>query len=291
MSFQPGPALGLAVLAVLYVRAVRVLGGRGYRVPGGQQAWWWAGFACLAAAFFSPLDEQALDGLAPHMAQHVLMADIAVPLMLIGIRNPVMQFFLPRTVMEPLARRRGLRAFGARLRHPGTAIGIYAAVLYAWHLGPLFEAALEHQVVHGLQHQSFVAASVLVWWPLIEPGRRRMPGELWKIGYIIGARLPAMFLGMAFVVSRDPFYTAFYGTGERAWGLDPVGDQQVGGGLMAMVDVVTLLLVLTVVFWRSASDNDAKAPDREADAERDLGAVEHEREDVDGVRDVAGVRK
>jgi cytochrome c oxidase assembly factor CtaG len=291
MSFQPGPALGLAVLAFLYGRAVRVLGKRGYHVPAGQQAWWWLGFLLLAGAFFSPLDEQAEDGLAPHMAQHVLMADVAVPLMLIGIRSPVLQFLLPRALMEPLARRRGLRAFGARLRNPAMAVGIYAAVLYAWHIGPLFEAALENQVVHGLQHQSFIAASVLVWWPLIEPGRRRMPGELWKIGYIIGARLPAMFLGMAFVVSKDPIYAAFYGTGERAWGLDALGDQQIGGGLMAMVDIVTLLLVLTVVFWRAASDNDAKAPGDEHEAERDLTQVEQDGGDVDVGRDVAGVRK
>ena len=291
MSFQPGPALGLVLLAYLYARAVRVLGARGYRVPAGQQAIWWLGFACLTGAFFSPLDEQASESVAAHMAQHVLMADIAVPLLLIGVRNPVLQFFLPRPVMEPLARRRGLRAFGRRLRNPAVAIGVYTAVLYAWHLGPLFEAALENQVVHGLQHQSFIAISALLWWPLVEPNRRRMPGELWKIPYVVGARLPAMFLGMAFVVARDPFYAGFYGSGERAGGLSPVSDQQIGGGIMAIVDIITLLVVLTVVFWRAAKENDANAPEREPDAERELRDVQRERQETDGVPDVARVRE
>ncbi|MEA2494950.1 MAG: putative rane protein, partial [Thermoleophilaceae bacterium] len=129
MSFQPGPVLGLVVLAVLYARAVHVLGGRGYRVPRGQQAYWWAGFACLAAAFLSPLDTEALKVVSAHMAQHVLMGDVAVPLMLIGARNPVLQFFLPRPILEPLARRHGLRAFFRRLRNPLLAIPLYTLVL------------------------------------------------------------------------------------------------------------------------------------------------------------------
>src|SRR4051812_49232231 len=156
MTFQPGPVLGLVVLALLYARAVRVLGRRGYRVPAGQQAFWWVGFACLTAAFVSPLDTQALKVVSAHMAQHVLMADIAVPLMLIGVHNPVLQFLLPRPILEPLARRYRLRAFFRRLRSPMVAIPVYTVVLYAWHIGPAFEAALRNDFVHGLQHESFI---------------------------------------------------------------------------------------------------------------------------------------
>jgi cytochrome c oxidase assembly factor CtaG len=290
MSFQPGPALGLAVLALLYARAVRVLGRRGYRVPRGQQAFWWAGFACLAAAFFSPLDTEALKVVSAHMAQHVLMADIAVPLMLIGVRNPVLQFFLPRPVLEPLARRHVLRALFRRLRSPIVAIPVYTLVLYGWHVGPAFTAALQNDFVHSLQHQSFIVFSALVWWPLIEPNHRRMPGHLWKIPYIVGARLPTMFLGMAFVVSQTAFYASFYGTGERAGGLSPIADQQLGGAIMMVVDIITLMVVLTAVFWRSASDDDADAAVREAAAEADLAAVHGERDVQPGVQ-VAQVRQ
>jgi cytochrome c oxidase assembly factor CtaG len=290
MSFQPGPVLGLAVLALLYARAVRVLGRRGYRVPAGQQAFWWIGFACLTAAFLSPLDSEALEAVSAHMAQHVLMADIAVPLMLIGIRNPVLQFFLPRPILEPLARRHGLRAFFRRLRNPAVAIAAYTTVLYAWHLGPTFTAALENDFVHALQHQSFIAFSALLWWPLIEPNHRRLPGHLWKIPYIVGARLPTMFLGMAFVVAQTPFYSSFYGSGERGNGLSPISDQQLGGAIMMVVDIVTLMVVLTTVFWRAAREDDANTPVDEAAAQGDLSRVEDEGEIQTGVQ-VAEVRQ
>lgn len=286
MSFQPGPVLGLVVLALLYVRAVRVLGGRGYRVPAGQQAFWWTGFVFLTAAFLSPLDTEALEVVWAHMAQHVLMADVAVPLMLIGVRNPVLQFYLPRPILEPLARRRGLRTFFHRLRNPALAVGVYTVVLYGWHLGPAFTAALENDYVHALQHQSFIAFSALVWWPLIEPNRRRLPGALWKIPYFLGARIPTMFLGMAFVVAQKPFYSSFYGTGTRAGGLSPTADQQLGGAIMMMVDVVSLMIVLSVVFWRTARDEDPDTPVREAHAKGDLARVNEERQVEAGVKAV-----
>jgi cytochrome c oxidase assembly factor CtaG len=170
------------------------------------------------------------------------------------------------------------------------AIPIYTLVLYAWHVGPAFEAALRNDFVHGLQHESFIAFSALVWWPLIEPNRRRLPGALWKIPYFLGARIPAMFLGMAFVVARTPFYSSFYGTGRRAGGLSALGDQQIGGAIMMMVDVVSLMIVLSVVFWRTARDEDPDTPVREAAAEGHLAGVEDERQVEPGVQ-VAQVRQ
>jgi cytochrome c oxidase assembly factor CtaG len=290
MSFQPGPALGLALLALLYGRAVSVLGRRGYHVPVAQQAYWWAGWVLLSAAFLSPLDDWAQEALSAHMAQHVLMADIAVPLLMIGIRNPVLQFFLPRSILVPLAHRHRLRAGSRWLRRPVVAIPVYTVVLYAWHLGPTFTGALQNSFVHALQHQSFILLSALVWWPLIEPNHRRLPADLWKIPYIVGARLPTMFLGMAFIVAQSPFYASYYGTGTRGGGLSWSSDQQFGGAIMMVVDVITLMVVLSVVFWRAALADDAEnAPVGEAGAQRELAGVEKEL-DVPGAQ-VAHVRQ
>ena len=289
MTFEPGPSLGLLVLAVLYVRAVRLLGGRGYRVPTGQQTFWWVGFACLTFAFLGPFDVWADTYVSAHMAQHMVMADVAVPLMLVGLRNPMLVFFLPRPVLEPLARRRTLRAAFAKLRSPLWAIPVYTVVLYLWHAAPLFEGALRHPVLHALQHESFIVFSAFVWWPIIEPQRRRMPGALWKIPYFFGARVPTMLLGMGFIVSTSPFYDGFYGRADRPNGLSAVSDQQLGGGVMMVIDIVLLMVMLAIVFWRSASDDDAQAPVREPGAEGDLPGV-HQEGDVHAGMKVAEVR-
>src|SRR5215210_7205839 len=257
----------LALLEGLYVRALRILRRRGVRVPRRQLAAWHAAMALWIAGLLSPIDGLGDDGLAFHMLQHLLIADLAAPLMLVGLRNPVLAFFLPRSVLVPLARRRRLRAFFRTLRRPLVALPVFVIVLYSWHFSIFFEAAVRHPFVHALQHASFIAAGVLVWWPALEPKRRRLRGELWKIGHILAARFLGMFLGMSFVLIRAPVYAGVYGTGERALGLSPVHDQQLAGGMMVVLDILLMVFALAFFFARAGQQYDSAA--READAGRD----------------------
>ncbi len=111
------------------------------------------------------------------MAEHLLLADLGAPLLLAGLRNPVLGFFLPRPVLVGLARRRRLRGAFRTLRLPLVAIPVYALVLYGWHLTFAFEGAVRNELVHGLQHASFIFAGIIVWWPALEPKRRRLHGR------------------------------------------------------------------------------------------------------------------
>jgi len=249
--------LWLVLLEGLYVRAVRVLRRRGVAVPRWQVAAWHAAMALWIVGLLSPIDDLGDDGLAFHMAQHLLIADLAAPLMLVGLRNPVLAFFLPRDVLVPLARARRLRGAFRALRHPLAALPVYVLVLYGWHFGVFFEAAVRHPLVHALQHASFIAIGVLVWWSVLEPKRRRLRGELWKIGHILAARFLGMFLGMSFVLIREPIYTGVYGTGERALGLSPIGDQQLAGGMMVVLDILVMVFALAFFFDRAGRQHDA----------------------------------
>ena len=273
-SFNPAVIALLALAAYLYVRAVRVLGSRGYEVPRGQQAAWWGGLALTAVALLGPPDSLSDDLMSAHMAQHLLIADLAAPLLLVGLRTPVLVFYLPRPVLVPLARRRRLRAAFRFVRRPLVAIAIYVLVLYGWHLSFAFEGALESPVLHALQHQSFVVASLLVWWPAIEPKRRRLRGELWKAGHIMGCRLAGMFLAMAFIIASSTFYAGYYGDRAREHGLDPLTDQQIAGGLMLGLDLMLMFFALAFFFFRSAQDHDrAEAAERAAAADRTATAA------------------
>jgi Cytochrome c oxidase caa3 assembly factor (Caa3_CtaG) len=70
------------------------------------------------------------------MTQHLLIGDVAPLLVVLG----------------------GLRP---RVR-PLVALTAWAANLLAWHLTPLYDAALEHSGVHLLQHALFFACGVLL---------------------------------------------------------------------------------------------------------------------------------
>ena len=240
----------LALVEALYVRAVLVLRGRGWRVPAGQQALWHLGMALQAVALLGPLDRAAEDYLSAHMAQHLLLADLAVPFLLAGLRTPVLVFLLPRPALVVLAHRRRLRAAFRFLRRPLVAVPVYLAVLYFWHLGFAFEGALRHPVLHALQHVSFVAIGVLIWWSALEPQRARLRGELWKIPYVIATRMISMFLGMALIFSTAPWYADVYGS-------DSLSDQRSAGGIMMSVDVAIIVAALIFFFWRASADHDA----------------------------------
>jgi putative membrane protein len=256
VTFDPGVIALLATAGVLYLRAVRRLAARGVTVSRWQQTAWYSGLALMAIALLGPLAGLGEELLSFHMAEHLIIADLAAPLLLVGLRWPVLAFFLPATVLVPLARRRRLRSALAVLRWPLVAIAIYVFQLFFWHMPFAFEGAVNSGLVHGLQHQSFVVASLLVWWAALEPQRRRMPGELWKIGHILGARLPGMFLGMAFIVIRVPVYTGAYGGQERPYGFTAIADQQMAGAMMLSLDFFVTLFALCLFFWRSAADYD-----------------------------------
>jgi cytochrome c oxidase assembly factor CtaG len=245
----------LIVVEALYVRAVRILRRRGVRVPYLQIALWHLGLGLQAVAFLSPLSSLADDLLTAHMAEHLLMADLGAPLLLAGVRNPVLMFFLPRSLLVPLARRRRLRAAFRWLRQPLVAIPLYVVVLYGWHLSFAFEGAVRNDLVHVAQHVSFVAIGVLVWWSAIEPKRRRLRGELWKIGHILSVRMLGMFLGMSFVFIRHPVYTGVYGSGQRR-GMSTMADQQLAGAIMVALDIAIMIFALAFFFWHAAEQHD-----------------------------------
>ena len=134
------------------------------------------------------MDALSEDLVLAHMGQHLLIADLAAPFLLIGLRSPVYAFYLPRPLLVSLARTGWLRRAFRVLRNPLVAVPVWVAILYGWHFSFAFVAALENPVLHVVQHLSFLFGALLVWWSVVEPKRRRVPGELWKVPYLIGAR-------------------------------------------------------------------------------------------------------
>jgi len=259
---------GLAVVLLLlamYVRAVAVLRRRGWRVARGQQALYYSGIALLAIALLGPPDALSDDLLSAHMSQHLLLADLAAPLLLAGMRTPVLMFMLPRPLLVSLARTPWLRSLFRLLRKPLVAVPIWVITLYLWHFRFAFQGALEHSAVHALQHWSFFVTSMLAWWAVVDPKRKKIGGELWKIGHLVGMRTAGMFLGMAFILMRTQAYP-WYGERARLHGLDPLTDQQYGGGIMFLTDLLVMFFALGFFFWRAAADNDEREASERATA-------------------------
>lgn len=264
-SFDPSGIALVVLLVAVYLRAVTLLRWRGWQVSRGQQALYYGGVALIGIALIGPPDALSDDLLSAHMAQHLLLADIAAPLLLAGMRTPVLMFMLPRQILVPLARNRTARSLFRTLRKPLVAVPLWVVTLYAWHFRFAFQGALEHPAVHLLQHWSFFITSMLVWWSVVDPKKRRLGGELWKAGHIIGMRLAGMFLGMAFILMSTQAYPWYADRAERH-GLSTLRDQQYGGGIMFLTDMLVMAFALGFFFWRAAADHDRQEAERRATA-------------------------
>ena len=256
MVLDPGQLVLFLGVEGLYLRALHVLRTRGVSVPTAQIVLWHLGIALWAVGFFSPIHTLGEDLLSAHMAQHLLIADLAAPLLLAGIRNPVLMFYLPRPALVTLARSGWPRRAFRWLRQPLVAIPVYTFFLYGWHFSIFFEAAVRNPLVHALQHMSFVAIGILVWWSALEPKRRRLHGDLWKIPYLLGARMIGMMLGMSFVLVRVPLYAGVYGSGDRKFGLSPIQDQQIAGAMMVTLDILIMVFALCYFFFKASQQAD-----------------------------------
>ena len=168
------------------------------------------------------------------------------------------------------------------IANPVAAWLVHAVVLWSWHTPVLFEATLENESIHALQHASFLFSALLFWWAVIH-GRQRALGFGLAVLYMFTTALHSGLLGALLPFANTIWYPG-YAEHTSEWGLTPLDDQQLGGAIMMMVDVAILMVGLTVIFWRAASQADAEAPGGEAAAQRELTRVQDEREVQPGVQ-------
>src|SRR5207244_11109166 len=125
----------------------------------------------LVLALRSPIDTLGEDRLfSVHMAQHLLITDVAPILLLLGLSRPLLRPLVRR--VQPIE-----RALGP-LAHPLTALIALVAVMSVWHLPALYELALSHPLAHDAEHLSFFAVGLGFWWYVLEPvpPRHRLEG-------------------------------------------------------------------------------------------------------------------
>jgi putative membrane protein len=221
-----------------------------------------------ALALISPLDaigEEYL--LSAHMLEHVVIGDAAVALALVALRGPLIFFLLPGFLLGPLARVRPLRSALSFLFRPKVSLAVWAAVMAGWHYPAAYDYVLDHQVVHDLQHVTFVVAGVLVWTQLVDPARR---GELRRSGRIalaVALFVCGQILSDVLVFSFDPLYPAYAAQDERLLGLSALADQRLAGIVMMTEQAITLgtcVALLLVASHREVLAREAGASRAEA---------------------------
>jgi putative membrane protein len=238
------PLAGMAGWALLYLRRCRTLAAGGRPVSRARQAAFLMGAALIVVSVASPIDRLGGELLSVHMAQHLLLADIAALLIALA---------LTPAVLGPLWRPTPLRALRL-IGNPLVALPLWIANLYVWHLPGLYQLALRHDLVHALEHLLFFACGLNMWLSVTGA----VPVPHWfrqgaRLGYVAAVRFAGMLLANFLIFAGSVVYPD-YRVGAARHGVSALTDQRIAGALMMIEGMLVAIGVFAWLFVRGAAD-------------------------------------
>ena len=248
----PVQAIGLPIVIALcwlpyWIRA-RTLARERRPVPRWRQACFAGGLVVLEVALSAPVDHLSDQLLLAHMAEHLLIGDVAALLLVLGLTGPM---------MAPMLRNRVLSKLRV-LSHPVVAIVVWGVNFYAWHIPFLYQAALRHDALHALEHATFLAFGIAVWMALLGP----LPKPRWfsnsaRLIYIVAVRLIGTVLANVMIFGGTVFYP-YYLPGDAHWHISPIADQVAAGGLMMVEESLLTIGLFCWLFLRVARESEQR---------------------------------
>jgi|GEM_PF-134693 len=204
-----------------------------------------AGLLALFVALISPLDTLSAALFSGHMLQHTLLIVVAPPLLVWGMPPGSFLLALSPPLRKGLTRwwhtTRWLKPAWRAVTQPWAAWALNVLALWVWHVPGLYQAALQDEALHTLEHLAFTGTSLLFWWAITRPTARSSILALFTMAVQSG------LLGALMTFAPSPWYAA-YAAMTGPWGLSPLEDQQLAGAIMwipvGVVYTVAALLLL-----------------------------------------------
>jgi cytochrome c oxidase assembly factor CtaG len=242
------PSVAVLLCWLPYHARVRGLAGQRRAVPAWRQACFAAGLVSLAVALSAPVDSLADELLVAHMVEHLVIGDLAALLIVLGFTGPLLAPLLRVRWLAPL------RVFA----HPLVALPAWMVSFYVWHLPVLYQAALRHDLVHGIQHACFLGFGIAVWMALLGP----LPKPAWfgnaaRLVYIIVVRLAGTVLANVLIFSGTVLYP-IYRSGDAQWHISPMGDQIAAAGVMMVEESLLTIGLFCWLFLKVAREADER---------------------------------
>jgi putative membrane protein len=253
----------LALAALLYVRGwrrLRMVANRQF--PLWRLAGFFAGLAAIWIAIGSPLEAFDDVSLTVHMVQHLLLAAVAPPLLLLGAPELPLLRGLPqslaRGVVSPFLRMSFIRKLGHLASNPAICWLVATLALIGWHTPAVFELALRWDWLHKFEHASFLGAGLLFWWPVIQPWPSAPRWPQWSIPlYLLAATLPCDALS-GFLTFCDRVVYTSYLSAPKVFALSPLEDQECAAALMWVAVTIIFLVPAVLVTLKILSPGNSQ---------------------------------
>ncbi len=232
----------VTVIVIAYWHRAMTLSWDDRPIPAWRQACFGSGIFLILAVLFSPWGYLAEELVIAHMVEHLILADVAALLLVLGLTRSVLQPILAIPLFNRLQ----------FLASPLVAFPLWAINLFVWHIPVFYEAAYGGALIHGVEHASFIMFGALMWMPVFGP----LPVPAWfgpgaKIIYTVGVRFTAAILGNILMWTQFPIYDN-YAEGQIKWGLTAVADQSIAGVIMMVEGTFLIMGVLAWTYFESA---------------------------------------
>jgi putative membrane protein len=219
--------------------------GTGRGVRHWQVGAFWSGLAVLFLALITPIDTLSKSSLSMHMIQHLLLMIIAPPLLVIGMPPLAVISMVPmpwrQGLVRWLNRQRRLKHLWHGLNTPLMVWGLFALILWGWHVPALYQAAIGDSFVHLLEHGSFFNAGMMFWWSL-----RNQP--VIGVLMVFTTAVHSSILGALMTFSTQIWYPVY----------NSLEDQQLAGLIMWIPGGVIFLITMLLLLWRWLQEMEIK---------------------------------
>jgi putative membrane protein len=248
-------------LGFFYVRGLRAYRGKA-PVARWQKIFFFVGLVVLLLAYLPPIDPLADQLFSAHMAQHMLITSVGVPLMIFGAPFFIFVRALPRSFRRrffvPVAQASWLRAGLGVLRRPLAAVLLYEAVFWFWHIPRFYNKALLNDEIHLVEHACMALAAMNLWNLIIAPA---------PVKSLVAPSLRMLLLG--FIMTADTALSAALSYSNKVWYAydrlpmpawwlwDRLDDQRFGGIVMWVAGGLVWLFAIIVLFFNWAKREQA----------------------------------
>lgn len=259
-NLNPSILIGTVIFWGAYFVAVKRIEPK-HTIQRAQIGWFSLGTLVILLALISPLDRLGDEYLfSAHMFQHMLLAMVAPPLLLAGT---------PAWLVEKSSQWPGIRKIAKILTKPAVGFFLFNLVYLGWHIQGFYDAALNNETIHIIEHLLFLFTGVLNWWPVLSPTaflpRLSYPGQ---VLYLFLEAIPSTILGAIISFSPTILYPT-YAAAPRILKLSPMDDQQVAGLLMALPAGMIYMSALSIVFIKWLN-SESRVVDRKSDQRNHL---------------------
>ena len=250
ITWHPHPDVWALILSLVIFFEIPASGVKGLN---SKRKYWYSGVGLLWVWTDWPLHDIGERYLfSVHSAEHLVLALVVPPLLLIGLNNEQKKLVVTERTLPILT-------FFAK---PFIAFSLFNFIILCMHWSVIINLMVTNSIIHFVLHSVMLLASLNMWIPVVGLDHRiKQLSFPLRIGYLFIQSLlptiPASFLAFSTV----PIYSAYLEV-EQIYNISVINDQTLAGLVLKLGGGV-ILWVTILIIWMNWYKAEKKASDFE----------------------------